>query len=192
MGCNFTLSCLWVFLQLVSGIRGMAQQRDLFSDLLRTADYMKAFVSQRINSEEELRLRLEQAEASLSAARDDNEALRIELTEAKSREESTDAHLHEAEDEMAQLKGEVRQLRTEVSIEKKQREDLQLRLSAQKEELEAEFAAKREKLEADYQKQVDEMYFFGYRCCMKKHGIKRDVPSIPSGEEEKLRGKPAQ
>ena len=126
----FYTSCLWVFLQLVSGIRGMAQQRDLFSDLLRTADYMKTFVSQRINSEEELRLRLEQAEASLSAARDDNEALRVELDEAKSREKSTDARLHEAEDEMAQLRGEVRQLRTEVSIEKKQRDDLQLRLLA--------------------------------------------------------------
>ena len=169
----------------------MAQQRDLFSDLLPTADYMKAFVSQRINSEEELRLRLEQAEASLSAARDDNEALRMELAEAKSREESMDVRLLEVEDEMAFLRGEVRQLRTEVSIEKKQREDLQLRLSAQKEELEAEFAAKREELEADYQKQVDEMYFFGYRCCMKKHGIKRDVPSIPPGEEEKLRDKPS-
>ena len=95
-------------------------------------------------------MRLEQAEASLSAARDDDEALRIELAEAKSREESTDARLHEAEDEMAQLRGEVRQLRTEVSIEKKQREDLQLRFSTQKEELEAKFAAKREELEADY------------------------------------------
>ena len=137
-------------------------------------------------------MRLEQAEASLSAARDDNEALRMELVEAKSREESTDARLFEAEDEMALLRGEMRQLRTEVSIKKKQREDLQLRLSAQKEELEAEFAAKREKLEADYQKQVDEMYFFGYRCCMKKHGIKRDVPSIPPGEEEKLCDKPSQ
>ncbi|KAL6337687.1 hypothetical protein AAG906_037280 [Vitis piasezkii] len=103
------------------------------------------------------------AKASLSAVRDDNEALRVELAEAKSREESTDARLLEAEDEMALLRGEVRQLRTEVSIEKKQREDLQLRLSAQKEELEAEFAAEREELEADYQKQVDEMYFFGYR-----------------------------
>ena len=64
MGCNFSLLVLWVFLQLVSGISGMAQQRDLFSDLLRTADYMKAFVSQRINNEEELRLILEQTEAS--------------------------------------------------------------------------------------------------------------------------------
>ena len=197
---------MWVFLQLVSGICGMAQQRDLFSDLLRTVDYMKTFVSQRINSEEELRLRLEHAEASLSAARraseenaealkksqDDNEALRIELAEAKSKEESIEAHLNELVDETAQLRREVRQLRTEVSIEKKQRKDLQLRLSAQKEELEAEFATQREELETDYQKQVDEMYFFGYRCCMKKHGIKRDVPSIPPGEEDKLRGKPSQ
>ena len=103
-----------------------------------------------------------------------------------------DARLHEAEDKMAQLRGEVRQLWTEVSIERKQREDLQLHLTAQKEELEGEFAAERKELEADYQKQVDEMFFFGYCCCMKKHGIKRDVPSIPPGEEEKLRGKPAQ
>ena len=36
------------------------------------------------------------------------------------------------------------------------------------------------------------MYFFGYRCCMKKNDIKRDVPSIPLGEEDKLRGKLSQ
>ncbi|KAL6332995.1 hypothetical protein AAG906_020011 [Vitis piasezkii] len=160
-GSDFALPSAKMFeaAEMVYGIRGMAQQHDLFTDLLRTADYMKAFVSQRRNSEKELRLKLEQ----------DNEALR-----------------------MAQLRGDVRQLRTEVSIEKKQREDLQLRLSAQKGELEGEFAAEREKLEADYQKQVDEMFFFSYRCCMKKHGIKRDVHSIPPGEEEKLRGKPSQ
>ncbi|RVW80457.1 hypothetical protein CK203_042287 [Vitis vinifera] len=54
---------------LVSGLRGMAQQHDLFTDLLRTTDYMKAFASQRKNSEDQLRLRLEEAEASLSTAR---------------------------------------------------------------------------------------------------------------------------
>ena len=182
MVCNFAL-VLCVRLQLVSGLRGMAQQHDLFTDLLRTADYMKVFTSQRRNSEDTLRLRLEEAEASLSAIRGDNEALRADLAKAKGREESMDARLHEAEDEMAHLRGEVRQLRTKVSIEKKQREDLQLRLSAQKKKLEGEFATEREELEADYQKQVDEMFFFGYRCCMKKHGIKLDVPSIPPGEE---------
>ena len=49
-----------------------------------------------------------------------------------------EARLHEAEDEMARLRGDVRQLRTEASIEKKQKEDLQLRLVAQKEELKEE------------------------------------------------------
>ena len=111
----------------------MVQQRDLFSYLLQITDHMKTFVSQRMSGEEELRSRLEQAEASLSAARraseesaealkrsqDDNEAFRIELAEAKRREEATEARLHEAEDETTQLRGDVRQLQTEVSIEKK-------------------------------------------------------------------------
>ncbi|RVW60443.1 hypothetical protein CK203_105723 [Vitis vinifera] len=159
---------------LVSGISGMVRQHDLFVDLLRISDHMKAFVFQRMSGEEELCSRLEQAEASLFAARraseesaealkrsqDDNEALRIELAEAKSRKEATDARLHEAKNEKAQLKGEVRQLQTE-------------------------------ELEAEYQKQVDEMYLFGYRCCMKKHDIKRDVPSISPSEEENLRRKPS-
>ena len=37
-----------------------------------------------------------------------------------------------------------------------------MRLSAQKEELEAEFVAEMEELETDYQKQVYEMFLFGY------------------------------
>ena len=74
-------------MQLVSGLRGMAQQHDLFTDLLRTIDYMKVFASQRKNSEDQLRLRLAEAEASLSTARGENEALRADLAEAKSREE---------------------------------------------------------------------------------------------------------
>ena len=84
----------------------------------------------------------------------------------------------------------MRQLRTKASIEKKQKKDLQLRLTAQKEELEREFAAERGELEADYQKQVDDTFIFGYRYCMKKNGIKRDVPSVPPGEEKQLFDKP--
>ncbi|RVW58336.1 hypothetical protein CK203_105068 [Vitis vinifera] len=131
---------------LVVVFRGMANN-DLFTDLLRTTDYMKAFASRR------------------------KDTLRADLAEARAGR-NHDRPLHEAEDEMARLRG-VRQLRTEASIEKKQKEDLQLRLTAQKEELEREFAAEREELEADYQKQVDDTFIFGYRCCMKKNGIKR-------------------
>lgn len=46
----------------------MVQRRDLFADLLRVADHMKAFVSHRMGGEEELRLRLGQSEANLVAA----------------------------------------------------------------------------------------------------------------------------
>lgn len=44
-------------MQLVSGICGMVQQRELFSDLLRVVDHMKAIVSHRMGGEEELRAR---------------------------------------------------------------------------------------------------------------------------------------
>lgn len=64
---------------------------------------MKAFISHRMGGEEEFRLRLGQSEANLADAQraalenaetlrkseEDKEALRIELTEAKSREEDT-------------------------------------------------------------------------------------------------------
>ena len=158
----------------------MAQQHDLFTQLLQTADYMRTFSSRRQEIENQLRLRMEEAEASLSTMREENEALRVELAEAKGQEESTAGRLHEAEGEAARLRDELSRLRTEVLNEKKQKEDLQLRLDVQKEEL-----------AADYQQQVDDTFIFGYRCCMKKNGIKRDTPSIPPGEEKKLHEKPA-
>ncbi|RVW28500.1 hypothetical protein CK203_103980 [Vitis vinifera] len=92
---------------LVSGLRGMANQYDLFTDLLRTTDYIKAFAARHKDTEDHLRLRLVEAEASISTARGENEVLRADLADAKVREESMDARLHEAEDEMARLRGEV-------------------------------------------------------------------------------------
>ena len=71
MVCNAAF-VVCVCLQLVSGLRGMVQQHDLFTDLLRTTDYMRAFATRRKDSEDQLRLRLEEAEASLSTAREDN------------------------------------------------------------------------------------------------------------------------
>ena len=37
-----------------------------------------------------------------------------------------------------------------------------------------------------YEKQVDKMYFFGYRCCMKKNGIMHDIPSLSSNDEDEI------
>ncbi|RVW30503.1 hypothetical protein CK203_098854 [Vitis vinifera] len=61
-------------------------------------------------------------------------------------------------------------------------------MAAQKEEMEASFAAQKKELEEEYQQQADEMYFFGYRCCMKKNEIMHDTPSFPSDEETRRPG----
>lgn len=59
------------------------------------------------------------------------------------------------------------------------------------EELRAGFAAQNEELEGEYQKQVDDMFFFGYQCCMKKHGITQDTPNYPSDDEDTTVDDPA-
>lgn len=109
-----------------------------FSNLLRVADHMKAFVSHRLGSEEELHLRLEQSKANLAAAQKaaaenaealkrsecEKEALQLELEKVRRREEATGARLKDVEHEKAQLGDEIQVLRTSLSNERKQKEDL--------------------------------------------------------------------
>ena len=85
------------------------------------------------------------------------------------------------------MKREAEELRASLAAQKKESEDLRAGLAAQKEEIEAGFVAQKE-MEEEYQQQADEMYFFGYRCCMKKHGIMHDTPSLPSDEEDSAPG----
>ena len=33
---------------------------------------------------------------------------------------------------------------------------------------------------------MDDMFFYVYWCCIKKHGITNDIPSIPSDEEDEV------
>ncbi|RVW91361.1 hypothetical protein CK203_035457 [Vitis vinifera] len=54
----------------------------------------------------------------------------------------------------------------------------------------AGIAAQKKELETEYQRQVDEMYFFDYRCCMKKNGIMHDVLSLPCDDEDVIPGGP--
>ncbi|RVX22462.1 hypothetical protein CK203_012638 [Vitis vinifera] len=109
------------------------------------ADYMRTFSSRHQEIENQLRLRMEEAEASLSTMREENEALRVELAEAK----------------------------------------------VKKNQLRAAFMRRRGGTCSGLPEQVDDTFIFGYRCCMKKNGIKRDTPSIPPSEEKKLHEKPA-
>ena len=52
------------------------------------------------------------------------------------------------------------------------------------EELRAGFIAEKEELKEDYQKQVDEMFFFGYQCCIRKSDITYDIPNYLYDEED--------
>lgn len=56
--------------------------------------------------------------------------------------------------------------------------------------MEARFSVQKKELETKYQRQMDEMYFFGYRCCMKKNGIMHNIPSFPYDDEDAILGGP--
>lgn len=92
-----------------------------------------------------------------------------------------EAKCKDAEQEMDQLKKELEELRVVFDAQKKELEELQVGFTVEKKEL-----------EEDYHKQVDEMFFFGYQCCMKKNDITQDIPSYPFDDEGATVSGPAQ
>lgn len=176
----------------MAGIRGMARQRELLSELLSGTESMRVFITHHMDGDEELRLRLERSKIDLATA----QKIVVEKTEALKKVEVerkiARAKLKEAEQENSKLREKIEELWSGLSLDKKQKEDLQLRLVTQRKELKVGFAVQRKALETEYQKQVDGMYFFGYRCCMKKNGIMCGVPSILSEKEDNIPGDPPQ
>ena len=94
----------------------------------------------------------------MKLAEGEKEAIHAEADKLREERRTTKAKFKEAKGENTQLKKEM-------------------------EKLLAGFAAQKEELETEYQKQVDEMYLFGYRCCMKKNDITQDIPSLLSNDE---------
>ncbi|KAJ9707533.1 hypothetical protein PVL29_002529 [Vitis rotundifolia] len=74
----------------------------------------------------------------------------------------------------------------------KKAEEENERLRQEVEELQVGFAAQTKELEGEYKKQVDDMLFFSYCCCMKKHGIIQDTPNYPLDDEGEVVGGPDQ
>ena len=86
----------------------------------------------------------------------------------------------EKEKEAPQVKAHLlveEKMAMEAEKEKIEEETAWLRWELQ--DLRAGFAAQKKDLEVDYQKQVDDMLFYGYRCCMKKHDIANDTLNFP-------------
>lgn len=77
----------------------------------------------------------------------------------------------------------------------KELEELRATSNVQKKELEelrARFAVDNKALMEDYQKKIDEMFFFGYQCYMKKNGITQDISHYPSDDKDVTVSGPAQ
>ncbi|RVW31663.1 hypothetical protein CK203_092744 [Vitis vinifera] len=83
-------------------------------------------------------------------------------------------------------------IRDETDQLKKEREALEAKYKGAEQEnsqLKKDVDELRE-LETEYQRQVDEMYFFGHRFSMNKNGIMHDIPSLPSDDEDAIPGGP--
>ena len=139
---------------------------------------MLAFISHHPGGIEKLRSRLEKVETELAAAQkavvdgadqlsraeEEKGVIRAEADTLKREKEALEGQVNGAEQENLQLKNDVEELRASLVAQKKEKE---------------------------YQRQVDKMYFFGYRCCMKKNGIMHDIPSLPFDDEDVIPGGPS-
>ena len=103
--------------------------------------------------------------------------------------------------QLSRVEEEKEVVRAEADTLKKEKEALagqvngveqeNLQLKKEMDELRASLAAQKKEMETENQWQADEMYFFGYRCCMKKNGIMHDIPSLPFDEEDATPGGPS-
>lgn len=144
----------------------------LLFEQLEIVETMKTFITHRMSGREELRAKLERVESDLAAtqktAADGAEALKL-----------VDGEKETIRDESEWLRNEGKTV--EAKCKGVEQENVQLKKEI--EELRAKFAAQRKELEEEYQKQVDKMYFYDYRCCMKKNDITQDTLPFPSDDE---------
>lgn len=68
-------------------------------------------------------------------------------------------------------------------------EEESTRLRLELEQVKANFIKKKEDFKVVYQKQVDDMFFYGHNYCMRKHRINGDISSIPFDDEVELDAK---
>ena len=130
---------------------------------------------------------LEQADSDLVAAQkaiidggkllketeEEREVAKVEACRMREEREVAESKCKDAEQEKNQLKKEPEELRATFDAQQKELEVLR-----------AGFAVEKKELEEDYHKQVNDMFFFGYQCCIRKNDITHDIPSYPFDEDD--------
>ena len=179
----------------VTVIHNMMRQRALLFKQLEVTKTMRAFFTQRLDNNKELRTQLEQAECDLAATQkaitdegkllnETNEEIEMAKAEAcwmRDEKETAEAKCKDVEQKKDQLKKELEELRAASDVQKNELEELQ-----------AGFVVEKKKLEEDYQRKVDYMFFFDYQCCMRKNDITHDIPNYPSDKEDAIVSGPTQ
>lgn len=130
---------------------------------------MKAYIVHNINGNEELQA--------------DLETTRSEATVARKLVENSVYLLRKVDEKKKVSQVEARWLVEEkvaMAAKKEKAEEEIARLRWELQDLRARFAAQKK----DHHKQVNDMFFQGYRYCMKKHGITNNAPNFPSDDEE--------
>ena len=156
---------------------------------------MRAFFTYQLDNNEDLHAQLKRTESDLDGAQktiSDGGRLLKEIEEER---EVAKAKARRMGEEKEVAKAKCKDMEQEKDHLRKDLEELQVASNIQKKELEelrAGFAVEKEELKEDYQKQVDEMFFFGYQCYMRKNDITHDTPNYLYDEEDATVSGPAQ
>lgn len=146
--------------QVIARVHNLIRQRAQLFYWLEVAKTMKAYLAHHMDGSEALIASLEMTKSEVVTAR-------------RIAEEGVGL-LIKVEEEKEAIQVEARQLVEEneaMEADKKKVKDEAGRLRQKLQDLRAGFATQKDELEAEYQKEVDDMSFYGYRCCMKKHDI---------------------
>ena len=143
---------------------------------------MRTYIAHNMDGNEELLADLETARSKVVAAR--------KLAE----EDVCLLRKDDEENEVSQAEAcQLDEEKMAMSTKNEKSKEKTAWLSQKLQDLRARFVDRKEDLEADYQKQVDDMFFYGYRCCMKKHDIANNTPSFSfDDEDDEFLGGPAQ
>ena len=134
---------------------------------------MRAYIAHNMDGNGELLTNLEMARSEVAATQKLAKEGAYLLRKVEKEKEASQVEAHRLVEEKMAMEAENEKIEEEIA---------QLRQELQ--DLRAGFAVQKKGLEVDYQKQVDDMLFCGYWCCMKKHDIANDTLNFPFDDED--------
>ena len=128
--------------------------------------------------------KIELVEKERDEAKQEGKVVRLTAIAAGDAKARVEDDLTRARDALAATKEDMHRLEAEVARLAIERTSLLLELKASKDEvsfLHSQASKDKEALEEDYQKALEQIFTYGYGCCVFKHIIYGGLPGIPDG-----------